>query len=207
MPEPRDWNQRYATGQTPWDSGTPSVELQRVVSEWRILPQRTLEIGCGTGTNAVWLAEQGFTVTALDLVPLAIEKAIARAQAASAPVQFQAANLLDASVVNALAAGGPFPFVFDRGVYHCLREENLSALLSAITRLTAKGSLYLLLAGNTNDPSPPTEGPPRVAAEQMLTELGPHFELMQLREFHFDGVQLDGVTFSPLAWSALWRAK
>jgi len=207
MSEPRDWNQRYATGQTPWDSGAPSLEMQRVVSEWQIAPRRTLEIGCGTGTNAVWLAQQGFTVTAVDLVPLAIEKAIARAKSAGVKVDFRAASLLEPATAAALTAEGPFPFVFDRGVYHCLREENLAAFLQMIARVTGRDSFYLLLAGNANDPAPPTEGPPRVTAETMLAELGPQFELMQLREFHFDGVTVDGATLNPLAWSALWRRK
>jgi SAM-dependent methyltransferase len=208
MPEePRDWNQRYAAGQTPWDSGTPSLELQRIVAEYKIAPQKTLEIGCGTGTNAVWLAQRGFQVTAVDLVPLAIEKAVARAKSAGVGVDFRAANLLDSAAVATLTAGGAYPFVFDRGVYHCLRGENFPAFRDAISRLTTAGSTYLLLAGNTNDPSPPGQGPPRVKPEEMLAELGPLFDLVQLREFHFDGVTLDGKIFSPLAWSALWRRK
>jgi len=208
MPEaPRDWIDRYATGHTPWDSGLPSIEMQRVVREHAITPRRMLEIGCGTGTNAVWFAQQGFEVTAVDLVPLAIEKAVARAKDAGARVQFQAANLLDAAEVGKLAAGGPYAFIFDRGVYHCLREENQPAILSTIKQLTGRGSLYLQLAGNTNDPSPPGQGPPRVAAEELLAELGPLFELVQMREFNFDGVTVDGVVVSPLAWSALWRRK
>lgn len=208
MPETvRDWKDRYATGQTPWDSGTPSLEIQRVLSEHAIAPRRTLEIGCGTGTNAVWLAQQGFDVTAVDLVPLAIERAVTRAKTAGAKVDFRAANLLDPSVVETLAAGGPYAFVFDRGVYHCLREENLAAFFDAIQRLTSSGSLYLLLAGNANDPQPPEQGPPRVKAEAMLAELGPLFDLVQLREIRFDGVTIDGTALNPLAWSALWRRK
>jgi len=208
MPEPpRDWNQRYATGQTPWDSGTPSQEMERVIGEWNIAPSRALEIGCGTGTNAVWLARQGFRVTAVDLVPLAIERAVARAKSAGVSVDFRAASLLDPDIVAQLTTGGSYPFVFDRGVYHCLREENLAAFLEMIKRVTQRGSHYLLLAGNANDPAPPDQGPPRVTADTLLAELGPPFELMQLREFHFDGVTVDGTTLNPLAWSALWRRK
>ena len=203
----RDWNDRYATGQTPWDSGAPSLEMQRVVRDRAIAPRRMLEIGCGTGTNAVWFAQQGFEVTAVDLVPLAIDNAVARAKGAGVKVRFEAANLLDAAVTSQLAAGGPFEFIFDRGVYHCLREENQPAILRAIHQLTGRGSLYLQLTGNANDPNPPGQGPPRVKAEELLAELGPSFELVQLREFNFDGVTLDGAAFSPLAWSALWRRK
>jgi SAM-dependent methyltransferase len=202
-----DWHQHYATGQPPWDSGTPSLEMQRVIAEYNVAPQRTLEVGCGTGTNAVWLAQQGFQVTAVDLVPLAIERAIARAKATGVKVDFLAANLLDSAAIGKLVANGPYPFVFDRGVYHCLREENCLAFRDGISRLTATRSMYLLLAGNANDPSPPRQGPPRVKAEEMLAELGPLFELVQLREFHFDGVTVDGTALNPLAWSALWRRK
>jgi SAM-dependent methyltransferase len=207
MPEPRDWNEHYATGQTPWDSGLPSAEMKRVIAEHPITPRRTLEFGCGTGTNAVWLAEHGFDVTAVDVVPLAIEKASARGKAAGVKVDFRVANLLDAEAVTALCRQGPYPFVFDRGVYHCLRQENLASILNAIERVTSAGSLYLLLAGNANDTAAPEQGPPRVHAHELTAEMAPLFDLIQLREFRFDGVMIDGKPFTPLAWSSLWRRK
>jgi SAM-dependent methyltransferase len=219
MAEPHDWNQHYATGHMPWDSGAPSMEMQRVIAEYAITPRRTLEFGCGTGTNAIWLAQQGFDVTAVDVAPLAIEQAVARAKAAGviAPprsagamppeLDFRVANLLDPADVTTLGQHGPYPFVFDRGVYHCLREENLAAILRAIERLTSAGSLYLLLAGNANDTTNAEQGPPRVHAHELTAELDPLFDLIQLREFRFDGVMIDGTAISPLAWSALWRRK
>src|SRR2546427_202576 len=85
MIEPGDdisWDERYATKNTPWDSGQASEELKRVLAERRIGPCEALEIGCGTGTNAVYLAQQGFTVTAVDVVPLAVEQARERARRA-----------------------------------------------------------------------------------------------------------------------------
>src|SRR3954466_5138625 len=85
--QPRDWNQRYAAGDTPWESGQPSAELMRVLAEWKIGPCRVLEMGCGTGENAASLARQGFDVTAFDLVPLAIERAEAKIRAAGVKVR------------------------------------------------------------------------------------------------------------------------
>jgi SAM-dependent methyltransferase len=207
MTEPRDWNEHYATGNTPWDSGNPSLEMQRVIEECEITPRRTLEIGCGTGTNALWLAEQGFDVTAVDVVPLAVERAFARARAARVKIALRVANLLDPAAVTTLCQDGTYPFVFDRGVYHCLREENLAATLAALERLTSAGSLYLLLAGNANDTADPDRGPPRVHAHELTVELAPLFDLIQLREFRFDGVIIDGTEVNPLGWSALWRRK
>ena len=60
MSEITRWDERYEKGETPWDTGQPSSELQRILAEEAIAPCRALELGCGTGTNAVWLAQQGF---------------------------------------------------------------------------------------------------------------------------------------------------
>ena len=46
--------------------------LEEIVEIWPIEPCKTLEIGCGTGTDAIWLAEQGFDVTACDHSEIAI---------------------------------------------------------------------------------------------------------------------------------------
>src|SRR5262249_27552517 len=108
MSELGRWQERYREGDTPWDSGRPSLELQRVVAEDGIVAGLALELGCGTGTNAVWLASQGFDVTAVDLSPLAIERAERRAREAGIRVRFLVADLLDPPDL-----GGPYDFFFD----------------------------------------------------------------------------------------------
>lgn len=201
MPESRDWNERYATKNTPWDSGVPSLELQRVLRERDIKPCRTLDIGCGTGTNAVFLAQRGFDVLGVDVSPLAIEQARAKARAAAVNARFEVADLLGMP-----ALGPPFDFVFDRGVYHCVRTVNLEAFLRTMSRATRAGTLYSLLAGNANEQST-GEGPPRVKAEEICAELCGLFELVELREARFHGVVIEGKTVEPLAWAALLRRR
>jgi 2-polyprenyl-3-methyl-5-hydroxy-6-metoxy-1,4-benzoquinol methylase len=62
MPYP-SWNDRYASGEPlPWDSGTPDPMLIEMVESRAIAPGRTLDVGCGTGTNAIYLADHGFEV-------------------------------------------------------------------------------------------------------------------------------------------------
>jgi 2-polyprenyl-3-methyl-5-hydroxy-6-metoxy-1,4-benzoquinol methylase len=58
--------------------GTPDESLVEVVRSGVVTAGRTLEVGCGTGTNALWLAEQGFAVLGVDVAPLAIERARAK---------------------------------------------------------------------------------------------------------------------------------
>lgn len=191
----RDWNGRYAAHQTPWDSGRPSRELQNVLSEHNIPRGRALELGCGTGTNSVYLAQQGFTVTALDCSPLALEQGRRKARAAGVQIEF-----LEADVQNFQAAGGPFAFIFDRGCYHCCRKVNLPGYLQTLRDNSAPGTWFLCLAGNANEQT--EEGPPRVTEQEIRNELGSLFEIVQLRDFRFqDADGSDG----PLGWSALLR--
>ncbi len=77
MPHP-SWNESYASGQVPWDTGQPEPLLVEFVTARGIAPARTLEIGAGTGTNAIWLAQRGFDVLGIDVSPLAVEQARAK---------------------------------------------------------------------------------------------------------------------------------
>ena len=193
------WDERYATGDTPWETGQPSSELQRVVAEVPIYPGRALELGCGTGANAVWLAQQGFDVTALDLSPRAIERAQKRADQAGARVRFLVADVLRPMTEVA----GLFDFFFDRGCYHVVRRESVAGYLETLRQLTRPGTLGLVLAGNAREPHDP--GPPVVSEAEIRAELGSLFDIVHLREFRFDQVEAVGVRF--LGWSCLLRRR
>ncbi len=199
--EPIDWNQRYTEKATPWDSGRPSRELRRILHEYDVGPSRVLELGCGTGTNALFLRQEGFDVTAVDISSVAIEEARRRARDAGLEIELAVGDVCDLSDV-----GPPFPFVFDRGVYHTVRTENLSGFLKTLSRVTQPQGLYLTLTGNANEHQA-EGGPPRVSNETICHELSPLFELVQLREFRFDARETDDAPLRPLAWSALLRRK
>src|SRR5262245_25723045 len=87
------WDEQYKSPDLPWETNRPSAELQRVLAEYGIRPCRAVELGCGTGTNAVWLAGLGFEVAAIDLSPVAIAQARVRAAEAGVAVRFLAADL------------------------------------------------------------------------------------------------------------------
>ena len=197
-----NWDERYSTGDTPWDSGRPSKELERILQEGWVGPCRVLEMGCGTGTNAVFLAQRGFDVTAIDTVAQAIEQGKAKAVEAGVDVRFLQADTLELPDL-----GPAFPFVFDRGLYHILRSIDLKAFVEALRRVTEPASVYLTLTGNANEPAPEEGGPPLLHAHEICLEFSPLFDLIQLREFRFDGICIDGKDVRPLAWSALLRRK
>lgn len=194
MKEHPDWNDSYRAGNLPWDTGRPSSELQRVVSQNQIQPSRALELGCGTGTNSVWLAQQGFEVTGIDVAPLAVKQAEERARAAGVKARF-----LVADVLNLPDLDGPFAFFFDRGCYHAVRRSAPQQYAPAIARQLVSGGRGLILAGNAREPHDP--GPPVVTEEQIRDELGLAFRILDLQEFRFD--EAPGVPERFLGWSCL----
>src|SRR5262245_22762460 len=189
-----DWNDSYRDCNLPWDTGQPSSELQRVLSQHTIQPCRALELGCGTGTNSVWLAQQGFEVTGIDLAPLAVERAEKRAQAAGVSVHFVVADVLHMPDL-----GSPFGFLFARGCYYAVGRHAPQQYAPAVTRQLASGARGLILAGNAREPHDP--GPPVVTEEQLRDELGLSFEVLELHEFRFD--EAPGVPERFLGWSCL----
>ena len=189
---PADWNRRYLEHDLPWDSGIRSRELARVLDEGLVRPCRAVELGCGTGTNAVFLAQRGFDVTALDLAPRALEMARARAASAGVQVHFQEADL-----ANLALEPEPFDFMFDRGCYHCVRRVALRGFLRTLERLSRPGTRYLVLAGNANEQTE-TEGPPRVTEQEIRDDLRGLFRVEWIREFRFEDA---GGAEGPLGWS------
>lgn len=194
MKEHADWNDSYRDGNLPWDTGRPSAELQLVCTRNTIQPCRALELGCGTGTNSVWLAQQGFEVTGVDVAPLAVEQAKGRAHAAGVKVHFAVADVLDLPDLE-----GPFAFFFDRGCYHAVRRSAPQQYAPALARQLAAGGRGLILAGNAREPHDP--GPPVVTEQQIRDELGLAFRILDLHEFRFD--EAPGVAERFLGWSCL----
>ena len=88
------FTERYKTGEAPWDIGKPDLNLINTVTTTPIQPCKALDIGCGTGDNAIWLAQQGFEVTGIDASEVAIQKAREKAVKANVPCNFLALDIL-----------------------------------------------------------------------------------------------------------------
>jgi 2-polyprenyl-3-methyl-5-hydroxy-6-metoxy-1,4-benzoquinol methylase len=188
------WNQRYDTGTTPWDSGLPSLELRRLLDEFSIEPCRVLELGCGTGTNAILLAQLGFDVTAVDCSSLAIEQARAKASQAGVEVSWICGDVCSLSQPEE-----PFPFVFDRGCFHCVRRDiSIDDMLRTLERVTAAGSKYIVFTGNANEKR--EHGPPGLLEADIRHDLRSLCDIDQLHEFYFEDA---GGEQGPLGWSCV----
>ena len=178
----RLWNENYASGQLPWDSGEPEPLLVDFVTSGGVHPTRTLEIGAGTGTNAIWLAEHGFDVLGIDIAPLAVERARRKLDGRDLRCQFETLDFLATP-----APPGLFHFVFDRGCFHVFDEPEERALFAAQVAATLMpGGLWLSLIGSTEGPLRDV-GPPRRSAREVAAAIEPALEILELRAADFRG--------------------
>lgn len=191
----RDFDRIYREGRPPWDTGRVSGELVRLVDEGAIRPCSTLELGCGTGADAVWLARHGFEVTAIDISPIAVERARLRGEQEDALVRFVTDDALEFA-----RSAGSFDLVYDKGFYHHVRRTDLDRFLDILWRITRPGSFYLTLAGNADDRT--EGGPPRVSEHNIHSELGRLLDVVQLRTFRFESPDRRK---GYLAWSCLMK--
>jgi SAM-dependent methyltransferase len=83
----------YAEQDTVW-SGEPNAQLVAEVTS--LTPGTALDVGCGEGADAVWLAQHGWDVTAIDISDIALDRARARADSAGVDVSFEHADLVAA---------------------------------------------------------------------------------------------------------------
>ena len=194
--ESPDWDELYRRGTPPWDTGKPAAELVRVVEDGVVARRSTvLELGCGSGADAAFLAKRGFELTAVDISPIAIERARARAEQQDALLRF-----VQDDVLKFAQTAGTFDFVYDAGFYHCVRQTNLDGFLDMLWRVTRPGSLYLTLAGAAGEKA--EGGPPQVSEDDIHDELGRLFEFVHLRPIRLASpLRTEGFA----GWSCLMR--
>ncbi|HTF68382.1 MAG TPA: class I SAM-dependent methyltransferase, partial [Edaphobacter sp.] len=156
--------------------------LVEFVTSDAVTPCPALEIGAGTGTNAIWMAERNFDVLGVDVAPLAVERARTKIEGRALRCSFAVSDFLAAPPPS-----GPFQFVFDRGCFHVFDEpaerEQFAAHVAAVL---APGGLWLSLIGSTEGP-PREVGPPRRSAREITLAIEPALEIVELRSAEFRG--------------------
>ncbi|MEV5744213.1 class I SAM-dependent methyltransferase [Microbispora rosea] len=150
----RELENYYRAGKPPWDTGVTPPELVALIEghgekhgegngagNGALPPGRALELGCGTGTNAIYLARHGWEVVAVDLVDRAIEQARERADAAGAAVRLLQG---DATRLDELDAPGPYDLFFDLSCYCGIPPHRRDAYAAGLTRRAAPGARLLM---------------------------------------------------------------
>ena len=137
------WAQTYARtrySRLPWFSVRPSPLLVRAVRErWLTTSRRVLDVGCGAGTNVLWLAQRGFRAFGVDIAPGAIAAARSRGEAAGVRASFQVGE----------ATRLPFPrahfgATIDFGCFHSLPLRLRARYAAEIARVLRPGDTFVL---------------------------------------------------------------
>jgi SAM-dependent methyltransferase len=133
----------YRVGFKPWDTGAPPAELVALVEAGqRLTPGRALDLGCGTGTNAVYLSRQGWQVTGVDMIGHALRVAGRRAAAAGVRPRLVRG---DVTRLGELGIGRDYDLLLDLGCYHSLFPVRLrDDYASSVTAVAAPGAVLLL---------------------------------------------------------------
>ena len=198
MAEERRFEKRYQAGDTPWDIGRPDANLIQTVITVPIKPCKALEIGCGTGDNAIWLSQQGFRVVGVDTSEIAIEKAKEKASRANTKCAFWISDIVKSHV-----EGAPFGFAFDRGCFHTLgSDKERESFAEKVNGHLEKEGLWLSLLGNA-DEQRNGQGPPQRTARDIVNAVEPHFEILSLVSGAFGSNRPN----PPRAWVCLMRKR
>jgi SAM-dependent methyltransferase len=135
----------YRLGFVPWDEHPLAKSLRDLIegNGSAPLPASTaLDLGCGTGDNAIYLAQHGWQVTGVDFVEKAVSRARAKATARGAAVNFVRADVTRLSTEN---VGSDFALIVDSGCLHGMSGDDRDAYVREVTAVAAPDARLLLV--------------------------------------------------------------
>jgi SAM-dependent methyltransferase len=140
------WNLWYLFGKTRWDTGITPPELVELVESGQVPPGRALDIGCGTGTNVIFLAQHGFDVVGTDVAWVAVRRARRKAREAGVSATFRVGEAIKLGTPVGPPLGGRFDLAVDIGCFHSIQSGDRTAYASMLRRVLGEGGYYLLYA-------------------------------------------------------------
>ena len=189
---------QYADGRPPWDSGVVPPEVVALVEgESPLAPRQALDIGCGTGTSSVYLAQHGWQVTGVDFISAAIQRA--RQRALNANLGDAMIRFLQADVTgdDFLPDHPPAALWLDVGCLHSVDPSMRGAYAAHAKRLVALGGTLLLYGWGYTEVDARPHGFDETEIRALFT---PEFELL-----HVDRGEEATATGRPSAWYRLRR--
>ncbi len=147
LPDRWGFTLAYLRGTTPWDTGISPPELVAAIEGAGALPPgRALDLGCGTGTNVLYLARHGWHATGIDFAAPAIARAQQKLHSAGDLAGSARFLRGDVTKLDTLPLDGPYTLFLDLGCFHNLDPEDRIRYVSGISHLAAPDALCLLYA-------------------------------------------------------------
>ena len=166
------FTERYEEGRVPWDEALPPPEIIALAASRP--PGRALDVGCGYGRAAIYLAQRGWTAVGVDFIPQAIDEARRRATAAGVAARTHFA-VASATELGFLAP--PFDLAIDVGCAHSFADDMLRRYRDELARLLAPGGEYVLHARLRDDQPSSEERPHGLEVATLLALLAGDFTL------------------------------
>lgn len=177
----------------PWNIETPPDALVELVESGKVKPCRTIDLGCGAGNYAIYLAGLGFDVTGVDSSPTAIKFARKKAERVGVTCSFVVADLLG----DLHELWGKFVFGYDYELLHHFIPEDRETYVKNVASLLSPGATYLSVCFSEEDPQFGGSGKVRetpigtvlyFSSEQEIRELfSPYFAIQELRTIEVAG--------------------
>jgi 2-polyprenyl-3-methyl-5-hydroxy-6-metoxy-1,4-benzoquinol methylase len=187
----RNWEEIYARhslAEIPWHSDKPDQEFINLIENKRINPNSVLDIGCGAGTDSIYLASKGCKVTAIDVSHEAIKIARERAEKVGVEINFIAGNFLDIEFDN-----GSFDFINDRGFFHHINPSYREKVAIKINNLLKSNGCYYLRCWSDKEEES-GRGPYRISRDEIKNTFSKFFKIVEIKDFRFGGKGARGYT-------------
>jgi ubiquinone/menaquinone biosynthesis C-methylase UbiE len=158
------WDASYRDGPVPWDIGGPQPAIVRLASEGAFAGA-VLDVGCGSGENALYIASLGSRVLGVDVAETALAIAREKAVARGITAEFAAADAFQLACL-----GRSFKTLLDCGLFHTFDRDERSAYVTSLTSVTEHdGTLYVLCFSHEG----PDTGPHPINREELRTAFHP----------------------------------
>ncbi len=165
-------------GIPPWDIGRPQREIIRLVEEGEI-SGRVLDVGCGTGENALYLSSLDLEVWGIDAAPAAIKKAKEKARERAISVNFLVSYALELQSIRT-----KFDTVIDCGLFHVLSDEERPIFEASLFSVLYPGGKYFMLCFSEHEPG--SYEPRRVTQAEIRATFGKGWRINYIREAEFE---------------------
>ena len=187
------FHEMYEEGRVaPWDIGRPQADIV-ALAEAGGFRGDVLDVGCGPGDQAIWLASRGLSVTAVDMVPNALAMARERAAKAGASVRFELGNALELEKL-----GRTFDTVLDSGLFHVFDDALRARYVESLGRVVRPGGMYYMLVFSDREPG--AVGPRRVSQAEIRRSFSSGWRVVEIRPARWEH-RVDGEGFAQ-AWLA-----
>ena len=184
MTQDNRFNERYRKETPPWEIGKPQSAIVRL-EESGAIRGKVLDVGCGTGENALYLAAQGFEVVAADFAPIAVERAREKAIERTLKVDFRVADALTLDQWKER-----FDTILDSGVFHVFTDEERVAYVRGIATVTRAGGYAYVLVFSEKESR--EGGPRRISRGDIEANFARDFVIESVEDTIFDATLHEG---------------